>query len=146
MKSSIDLHRRPTEHLTTQHPSYDEYVPSSPPPSFGEGMPTIRLQYDLRATHVDNNVPGVSHGRVYNLIRQGLTARNWNRHQSSKWYKTTHTTFLTASGEVQAVCQAFEALCGFGTKEPPLSGNIQQQVNKGHSDTALAISCVSSYR
>ena len=98
-------------------------------------MPTIRLQYDLRATHIDNNIPGVSHGRVYNLISQQLTVRNWNRHQNSKWYKTL-ITFLAASAEADQVCQAVEALCGLAPNPPAPNHifhrvEIEEQVNHG---------------
>jgi len=81
-------------------------------------MPTFRLQYDLRTTHIDNNVAGVSHQQVYNALFQELRGDNWNRHQFSKWYKTA-TTAATALGDVEAACASAEALCGLPARPLP---------------------------
>ena len=96
-------------------------------------MPTFRLQYGLRATHIDNNIAGVSHQQVYNLISEELRQRNWIRHQSSKWYKPGIPSRFAARLEADAVFIAAEAL--FGLPARPAAPNhifhgveIQQQV------------------
>lgn len=96
-------------------------------------MPIFRLQYDLRANHIDNNIAGVSHQQVYSLISQQLRQRNWNRHQSSKWYKPGITA-VAARLEARAVCVAAEALCGLAARPPAPNHifhrvEIQEQVN-----------------
>mmetsp|Transcript_13954 Transcript_13954/g.30518 ORF Transcript_13954/g.30518 Transcript_13954/m.30518 type:complete len:106 (+) Transcript_13954:37-354(+) len=76
-------------------------------------MPTCRLQYDLRATHVDNNVPGVSHGQAYGVLIGELRQRKWIHHQRSKWYKTTPTFSLAAAVvDANAAYILVENLCG----------------------------------
>ena len=96
-------------------------------------MPTVRLQYDLRANHIDTNVVGVSHQQVYNRISEQLELRNWNRHQQSKWYKNG-ITVAAAIIEGRAVCAAAEALCGLAARPPAPNHifhrvEIQEQVN-----------------
>ena len=81
-------------------------------------MPNFRLQYDLRRTHVDNHIAGVSHQQVYNLICRILRHHNWTPHQKSNWYKNG-TTLAVALANANAVCAAVEALCGLPVRPPP---------------------------
>ena len=89
-------------------------------PSRPFSMPTFRLQclYDLRTTHIDNNIAGVSHRQVYNAFFKELRSDNWNRHQFSKWHKTG-TTAATALGDFEAACAAAEARCGLSACPVP---------------------------
>ena len=87
-------------------------------------MPTFRLQYDLRSTHIDNNIAGVSHQQVYNALFQ----------ESASILQVVGTTAATALGDVEAACAAAEALCGLAAR--PLPPNhifhrveVQRQTN-----------------
>ena len=71
----------------------------------------------VRATYIDNNIVGTSHGQVYNLIGRELGNRNWNKDQFSNWHKPG-TVLATALIDANAVCTAAEALCGLAPNHP----------------------------
>jgi hypothetical protein len=101
-------------------------------------MPTFRLQYDLRATYINNNCAGVSHGHVYNEIEEELANRNWTRHQSSNWYKTQPGFVIAAAvADVQAACAAAEALCGLPPNPvPTIFHRVEVEEQFGPTHTA----------
>ena len=88
-------------------------------------MPNFRLQYDLRRTHVDNHIAGVSHQQE--SVQPDLFAG---------YYATT--TVAVALANANAVCAAVEALCGLPVRPPaPNHIFIRVEVQRQTANTVV---------